>query len=68
MDVSPYYQNQAKQFIDTLHDRGYFREDLKREEMQQVEDLLAFLWQTHCDMATKCAETEGWRCLGVRRA
>ena len=54
--VDPYYQNQAKQFINTLHDRGYFCKDVTREEMQLIEDLLAFLYRSHVDMAVKCSE------------
>ncbi len=55
-EVAPYYQNQAKHFIDMLHDKGYFNPDVKREEMQGVEDVLAFLWESHCNMSARCVE------------
>lgn len=54
--VSPYYQNQAKQFVDMLHDKGYFNPDVERKEMQEVEDLLAFLWESHCNMSARMVE------------
>ena len=54
--AEPYYQRQAKDFIDTLHDRGYLNPDVKRSEMQQLEDLLAYFFQSQCDMAAKSAK------------
>lgn len=54
--ANPYYQRQAKFFIDALFDKGYFRSDVKREEMKKIEDLLAFLYQSQTDIAVKCCE------------
>ena len=54
--AEPYYQRQAKDFIDVVHDRGYFNPDVKRSEMQQIEDLLAFYWQSHAEMAARATK------------
>ena len=54
--IEPYYQNQAKQYIDVLFDKGYFAGDIKRDEMTEVQDLLAYLFQAQAASASKCAE------------
>ena len=54
--IEPYYQNQAKQFIDVVFSKGYFSGNIERDEMKEVEDLLAYLFQAQSASATKCAE------------
>lgn len=44
--IEPYHQNDAKQIVDTLFEAKLFREDIKRDGMQEVEDLLAFYFQS----------------------
>ena len=51
--AEPYYQRQAKDFIDTLHDRSYLNPDVKRSEMQQIEDLLAYYFQSQSESAVR---------------
>jgi len=53
--VEGYYQIRAKELIDLLFDKKYFREDVSRDDMQGIEDFLAWTLQTQCKMAVKCA-------------
>ena len=52
--VEPFYQAKAKDFVDVLFDKGYFREDVSRDGMNDIEDLLGWLFQTYCQSAVKC--------------
>jgi len=51
--VDPYYKRISRDFIDTLFDKGYFSEKIKREEMRQLDDYLGFLFESRCDMAIR---------------
>lgn len=53
--IEPYYQTQAKNIVDTLFDKGFIREDCSRDDMNAIEELIGFLFQSHCDMAAKAA-------------
>ena len=53
--IEPFYQVQAKQVVDGLFDKGYFSEVLSRDGMKDVEDLLAFYFQTTCTSAVRAA-------------
>lgn len=53
--IAPFYQAQAKDFVDNLFDKGYFREDVSRDGMQDVEDLLAFHIQLTAESAARTA-------------
>lgn len=55
-EVEKYYQLRAEEFIDSLFDKGYFREDVKRKDMRDVESLLGFLFQSQSRSAVKCSE------------
>ena len=55
-EIEPYYQNQAKDFVDTLFNNGYFDRDVKRKDMRDVENLLAYLLQSGAESARKVAE------------
>ena len=54
--IEPYYQRRATEFIDILFDKGYFAENIKREEMREVEEFLAYCFQSQVGMAVKCVE------------
>ncbi len=54
--VEPFYQIRAKEIIDMLFDKGYFREDVSRDGMNKVEDFLAWSFQAQCDSAIRCSE------------
>lgn len=51
--VEPYYKNIAKDFIDTLFDKGYFNSNIKREDMRLLDEYLGFLFQSRCEMSVK---------------
>ena len=53
--IEPYYQKQAEFYIDLLFDKGYFGSDTKREDMRKAEELLAFLFQSQSQSASKAA-------------
>jgi hypothetical protein len=54
-EVEEFYQSRAKEFVDELFDKGYFREDVSRDGINDVENLLAFLFQQYCESAKRCA-------------
>ena len=53
--IEPYYQARGKQLVDALFDKGYFRDDVSRDGMQDVEDLLAFHIQLTAESAARTA-------------
>ena len=53
--IEPYYQNRAKEFVDMLFDKGYFREDVSRNGMDDVEEFLAYLFKSYCESSVKTA-------------
>ena len=53
--VEGFYQIKAKEIVDVLFDKGYFREDVSRDGMNNIEDFLAWILQTQCKMSVKCA-------------
>lgn len=53
--IQPFYQIRSKEFVDMLFDKGYFREDVNRDDMQSIEDLLAWVLQLQCESAVKMA-------------
>ncbi len=50
-----YYQIRAKEVVDVLFDKKFFREDVNRDDMQAVEDFVAYNFQSHAELAVKCA-------------
>ena len=50
------YKRRAEEYIDTLFDNGYFCKELKRKDMRDIEELLAFLFQSQCKSAIKGSE------------
>lgn len=56
IEIEEYYQNQAKQFIDSMYDAKVFHEKLTRDDFNGFEDLLAYILQCQADTARKLAE------------
>lgn len=56
MNIEKYHQVRAKHLIDTLFDKGLFAEGVSRDDMQSVENLIAFEYQSNADSAKKIAE------------
>ena len=51
--VEPYYQNEAKQITDTLFETRLFAETTTRDQIQAVEDYIAFYLQSNADSARR---------------
>lgn len=51
--IEGYYQARAKEVVDMLFDKGYFREDVSRDGMKDVEDFIAWDFQTQCESAKR---------------
>ena len=51
--IEPYYQMQAKQFVDCLFDAGRLSESLSRDGMKRIEDLLALMFQQQVNGAVR---------------
>jgi len=54
--IEPYNQAKAKHLVDLLFDKGLFADGVSRDDMQSVEDLIAFEYQVNADSAKRCAE------------
>ena len=54
--VEKCYMMRAQELVDGLYDKGYFREDLTRDAMDGVEDLIGFYLQSGAESATMMAE------------
>ena len=54
--IEAFYQINGKEIVDALFDKGYFREDVSRDSMQDVEDFLAWYIKIQCKSAVKMAE------------
>ena len=54
--IESFYQRKGMEVVDCLYDKGYFREDVSRRDMQEVENLIAFFFQIQCESAVKCSQ------------
>lgn len=54
--IEGFYQIRAKEMIDMLFDKGFFREDISRDGMNTIEDFLAWSFQSQCKSAVTCAQ------------
>lgn len=55
-DVEEYYQSQGKEIVDSLFNKKVFNQDLTRDDLQSIENLIAFYFQSHANSVKKCAE------------
>jgi len=53
--IEGFYQVRAKEIVDMLFDKGYFREDVSRDGMKDVEDFITWDLQFQCEQAKKMA-------------
>ena len=51
--IKPFYQMRGKEIVDALFDKGYFREDVNRASMQDIENFIAWYLQSLCKSAVK---------------
>lgn len=52
---SPYYQSQAKEIVDELFEKRVFNEKLTRDDLQSIEDLIWFYFESQANIARKWA-------------
>lgn len=53
--IEPFYQLRAKEVVDVIFDKHYFKDSVTRDDMQKVEDFLAWNMQYQCQSAVQCA-------------
>lgn len=53
--IEPYYQRQAKEFIDMMHDNKMINPIFSRDDMQALEDYIAYLLQSGAQSSAKAA-------------
>jgi hypothetical protein len=53
--IDPYYQKRAQDVVDLLHDNQLVHPDLKRRDLQALEDYIGFLFQSQTETAVKAA-------------
>lgn len=56
MQIEKYYQARAKFLVDMLFDKGLFIEGVSRDDMQAVEDLIAFEYQSSANSIKRSTE------------
>lgn len=54
-EIEPYYQRQGQDVVDMLHDNGIINPALSRRDLQTIEDYIAYLFQSHANIASKAA-------------
>ncbi len=54
--VETHYQARAKHLVDTIFDAGLFNDNITRDKMQAVEDLIAFEYQSSADTSKRLAD------------
>lgn len=55
VEVEPYYQKRAQEIIDTLVDKGFIRDDVKREDTRLLEDYIGYILQSTAESAARVA-------------
>ena len=54
--IEPFYQRQAKDFVDWMYKAKVLNNELTRNNLQGYEDLLAFIFQTNANSVRKTQE------------
>lgn len=55
-EIEKYYQNEAKRIVDNLFDADVFNPKLTRDDMQKLEDLIAYYFQSFAHSVKKGIE------------
>jgi len=53
VEVEPYYQREAKEFVNFIFDKGFIAADCSRESIAALENYVAFILQSRIEMAIK---------------
>lgn len=56
VEIEKFYKVRAEEIVDTLYDKGYFREDVARSDMRSIESLIGYYLQSTGESAVKCSE------------
>jgi len=54
--IAQYYQLRARELVDTLFDNKLFDERLTRDNLQSIEDLIAYEYQSFADSNRRTLE------------
>jgi hypothetical protein len=54
-DIDSYYKARAKDLTDFLFNEGFLHDDLSRQSIDALEHYLAFILQSHCELAVQAA-------------
>ena len=54
--IEPVYLKEATEFVDFLFDKGYFHDEVMREDMRRIDSYLGFVIQSRVNSAVKCSE------------
>lgn len=54
-DIEPFYQRRGAEVVDLLFDHKMINPDWSRKDLQELEDYLAYLFQSHAEMSAKTA-------------
>lgn len=53
IEIEPYYQREARELIDLLHDKNFLNGELTRESTRWLEDYIGFLFQSRAAMTKR---------------
>lgn len=53
-EVDKHYMTRATEFIDLIFDKGYFNDEVKREDLRKLDEYLGFLLQSTAECAVTC--------------
>lgn len=55
-EADPYYKRLARDLTNVLHDKRFLADDLDRESVDRLDAYIAFLFQSHCEIAVRSSE------------
>ena len=53
--IEPYYQKRGEELVDLLYDAGYLNPQLKRASFKEIEDYIAYTYQSYSQSSVKAA-------------
>jgi hypothetical protein len=49
--TEPYYLKRGEEIIDAMFDNGYFNDDVKRDDLRKLDDLIGYMMQSSAESA-----------------
>lgn len=70
--MDPYYEkqfkNDAKSIVDALFEKKYFDDDVTRDQLQAIEELIQYLMTTRFESYMKIEKlSEKWEKMGIKK-